>query len=1356
MAEARKNPWPRRIGIGLLAVLGLALLIVLGAWLWINSSGGRSFVEDTVEDLEIAGQRIQLDGLDGSVLGRFQVDRIELRDRDGVWLVAQGIDVNWNPRAILSKTAEVDALRVADLDVLRRPILVPSGDPNAEPRVTTFDIDGIALPDVFLAEAVATRDVQLRATASVYHAPGGGNAVVDATTEQGDAVTADLAWSPELVLSGEADIDGAPGGLLAGLLRLGPGQGVTADVTTADDTTTVSAEIDGQPFVQADILRRQASVSVTGTLQPQRLPVLERVAPLLGGETRVEATVPLDEGEALTLVLQSPLSTLRATGVREGNVLVMTDIAVEATDPLAPFMQTDQFSLGRIIANGRGRYDLDTGGGSFEGTVDGRNIRYQTYRVERLDGPASFTLLDNVLSFDTRLTGRATGRAALANGARLDTAGRLDLGAQSIALRRANIDLPGLRVQGAGRIGYGNGLDAAFDGTYRIDTSVFRDGPAAILAGRTDVAMTPNGPVARVEGRAEDITGLADAIVPLVDGGLAYTADLAFEEGEVLIPSFTASNERLRATGEARWAAGEIRADVTYTVDRYTFAALDAQGISGEAIITGPPSRIEYATRTRFGAAVAGGLAVTDGVAVADGTFIDGVTNADVRVTGTSDQGAVDTTFNVNLDETGWQLDGFEGTLGELRVSGPVSGFGGDIAALRADLEVDGRTPLIPAQRVSGRVRLSDARADVDLDIESLQAGPLQDTDVGIVAQGPRDAVAFTVTAEGRYAMRDFTRDVVLRAQGTADLEEPGLSVAAPFTGSIGRQEFAGRVDAARNADGWGGELAFDGLGGAAALALEPGADGRITFDLDALDVSEIMILLGRPVAGGTLSGEGAFRMLSDRIEGQGVITLDDLANPGSDTEPVTVRTTIALANERLDVRADVVDGSLSGNITLGGSVDTFPRAPFMQWPPVQPLDGRVDVNGDIGPLVELFLPPQTDVSGQLDADFTFVQPTDLSRVSGVITLRNGVFEQGAFGLRLRDITTDIRMAGLTVDVTTFSANGRDGGTLRGSGQMGLGEGTGTVDIRAEKLRVVDRREGYAELSGTISVSRTTELFKLGGDLLVTDAEFNIARLPKPGLPTLEVDFGEGDDAEEEEPRFASTATELDLRVRSNGRIELTGRGLDARANLDARITGPFDAPVISGTGGLDRGRFDFLGKRFTFRESELILETDVLQSRLNVEAVRETADLTAVVRITGTAERPEIELSSEPELPEDEVLSRILFGRSPTQLSAIEAARFAAALAQLSGGGGFDLLGSVENAIGLDTLDITQNETGQAQLTTGKYLSDDVYVEVRTAAEGSPGIAVEWEARRNISVEAETIPGESESISVQWRKDFD
>ena len=162
------------------------------------------------------------------------------------------------------------------------------------------------------------------------------------------------------------------------------------------------------------------------------------------------------------------------------------------------------------------------------------------------------------------------------------------------------------------------------------------------------------------------------------------------------------------------------------------------------------------------------------------------------------------------------------------------------------------------------------------------------------------------------------------------------------------------------------------------------------------------------------------------------------------------------------------------------------------------------------------------------------------------------------------------------------------------------------------------------------------------------------------------------------------------------------------------------------------------------------------MDARLDITAERETNELLSRVSITGTPQRPEIELNSVPELPQDEVLSRVLFGRSPSQLTGLEAARLAAALAQMGGGGGFDLLGGIEQLAGLDSLDVRQNNSGQFEVATGRYLSEDVYLEVTSDALGNAGVSVEWEPRENVSVTADTTPGEGENLTIEWTRDFD
>lgn len=1351
MSETVKSPWPKRIGFIFLAVIGLISLAIIGLRIWIGSNAGRAFVEATVEDLDIAGQRIEIDGLKGSVLGQFKMDRIELKGRDGVWLVARDVSVDWSPRALLSKTLDVNAIRVADLDILQRPIFVP-GESNGEKRVETFDINGIELPDVLIGEPIVGQAIQMSASGDLRHGPDGGDAVLSARSDQADIIDADLSWSPDLVLSGEADIDGAPGGLIAGLLRLDPGQRITADVTTQVSETQLVAQIDNTDFADLLIQRGQSQVSVSGTVQPDQLPVLARLSDILGGETQIEATLPLDQGAVATVSIRSPLVTLDASGAQQDDVIVLDSVALAARDPFRSF-NFDDVSIGMLTATGQATLGETY---SFEGQVEGQDIRYKDYAVDRLQGPATLSFSDARLAFDTALTGIAsTTQAARANGARVIAAGEVNLQTRNIAFSRADIALPGLGFQGRGSVGFGDVRSSEFSGRYDVDTKLFRDRPRAKLSGQATLRSTANGPVADVTGRARNITGLASAVEPLAADGLTYKATLRFNGGAVIVPRFTVTNERVQAKGNARWKDGQITADIDYDVKTYAFAAVTAADAQGRAALSGPPSEITFETTATVAALNAGALDMTAVEVDADGTYAGGVIALQGDLTGDSEQGRITTSGQVVLEDGEWAVSELQGSLGELIASGTLSGMGGDIAALRGDLVVSGTSPLVPADAIEAKILLSDAQVDIDATFTGLNAWRLEEGAVRLLAKGPREAVAFDVEAEGRTTVRDIERPLTLTANGLADLSVDAITAQSDFDLAIGTLTLAGEASARQTEQGWGGALDAAGLGGQINAALDPTEGQGLFFDLKSVSIAQVLRLLARPVSEGTISGEGRFAPTADGIEGVANLSLDDLRSPISTAVPISIVTQITLADEQLTATLRATEGGLDGQALIEGPIDTLPTEPFLVYPLVTPLQGRANLQGEIGPVVELFLPPRTDVAGTIDTEIAFTVPSTPTGLNGRIALTDGRFEQGVLGLNLKNITMIAELFGETFTVPTLSAEGVKGGTLSGSGRMGLGEGTGTVDIQAEKLRVVNRREGHAEVSGELTVSRTAELFRLAGELRVTDADLNIARLPKPGLPTLEVDFGDKPD-EAADRSFATAVTELDVNIISNGRIKVTGRGLNASMNLNARVRGAFDNPVVAGDMSIARGRFDFLSKRFEFRESSVILRDDVMKSILSLEAVRQTPDLTAVVAITGTLDRPEIKLTSEPNLPEDEVLSRILFGRSPTQLSAIEAARLAAALTQLSGGSGFDLFGSLENAVGLDTLEIGQNDTGQAQLTTGKYLSDNVYLEIRTAAEGTPGIAVEWQIRKNISLEAETLPDERQKLSVQWKRDFD
>lgn len=90
---------------------------------------------------------------------------------------------------------------------------------------------------------------------------------------------------------------------------------------------------------------------------------------------------------------------------------------------------------------------------------------------------------------------------------------------------------------------------------------------------------------------------------------------------------------------------------------------------------------------------------------------------------------------------------------------------------------------------------------------------------------------------------------------------------------------------------------------------------------------------------------------------------------------------------------------------------------------------------------------------------------------------------------------------------------------------------------------------------------------------------------------------------------------------------------------------------VPSGAFNLIRGRLDILGKRLTLSEAQLLLEGDFVPY-IRVVASTENDGITTSVVIQGRADEPDVSFTSTPELPEEEVISRLLFGRGLDTIS--------------------------------------------------------------------------------------------------------
>jgi translocation and assembly module TamB len=163
----------------------------------------------------------------------------------------------------------------------------------------------------------------------------------------------------------------------------------------------------------------------------------------------------------------------------------------------------------------------------------------------------------------------------------------------------------------------------------------------------------------------------------------------------------------------------------------------------------------------------------------------------------------------------------------------------------------------------------------------------------------------------------------------------------------------------------------------------------------------------------------------------------------------------------------------------------------------------------------------------------------------------------------------------------------------------------------------------------------------------------------------------------------------------------------------------------------------------------------------LDVVAEHARGDLTAEIRMHGLLSNPKFELRSIPEFPQDEIISRILFGKSTATITPLQAAQLGLAVASMDGSGsGKSITDRMSDSLGVDTVEFRESGTegagGAAELVAGKYFSEDLYVEFNQSLNTRGGsIRVQYEITPNFSVETETGSRMRPGIGLNWKMDY-
>ncbi len=228
----------------------------------------------------------------------------------------------------------------------------------------------------------------------------------------------------------------------------------------------------------------------------------------------------------------------------------------------------------------------------------------------------------------------------------------------------------------------------------------------------------------------------------------------------------------------------------------------------------------------------------------------------------------------------------------------------------------------------------------------------------------------------------------------------------------------------------------------------------------------------------------------------------------------------------------------------------------------------------------------------------------------------------------------------------------------------------------------------------------------------------------------------------------------IDLTISAPNQVFVRGRGLDAELGGSVKLGGTTENIIPSGGFDLLRGRLDILGKRFDLTQASLQLQGRFVPY-VQVSASTVNDGITSMISIEGDASDPKITFASTPPLPQEEVLSQLLFGHSLASISAFQAAQLASAVATLAGKGGEGIVGRLRKGFGLDNFDVTTDATGGTAVKAGKYLARNVYSEVTVGADGSSEIDLNLNISKSVTLKGKASSTNGPAIGIYYERDY-
>ncbi|WP_424360915.1 translocation/assembly module TamB domain-containing protein [Methylocystis parvus] len=1271
----------RRRSLSLAA--GFAALAALGVTagvVWLDSeTGGRWLARMASGAASSPDMKVAIGAIDGALSSAPSIRDLIISDRDGPWLKVDRIGAKWSRFALLGLTLDIDRIEIGEVDVLRRPA------PAVAPKQAEAKAGASAFPPKL---PVAVRLGELALAKLVLAEPVAGAAAtlsVSAGAELTGATARARLLAERLDAPGSirADAGYQPGDgkLHVKIAASEPGDGLIARLANLPGLAPVEASIDGDGTLDAfaaTIVAKAGEAGAEGAAKIARE----------GGARRLE----LDLTARLADALPRDLAPLFAETTRiEGNGRLADDGAAALERLKVAASGFELGATGRLSATGEGQ------------------------------GTLRLTAAD--LGRFSRLAGR-------------DLSGALDLSA----------DLTGAPREGA--------IVAALDG-----------------------AVTGLGSgVAAVDGLVGERLSLSGKVATRADGGFSF---------EKL--ALNGAHLSALIDGEAAKEKAAIEAKIDLPDLKYAGLPLTGRA-NVVAHVTGALDKPDATLAATLEDAAANGRPIPKLTVQGEAHDVLGDLTALATLDGTVDRKKARGRFSLAKAGAGWKLDELDLAVGSATAKGALALDEAGLASGRLSVAAPNldEVSALALQKLGGRLN-----ADIALDAE----GGGQNVSVDATGASVETSGASIARLGAKFTARDLYRRPALDGEVSLDnarvgketigkarlLAQPAGAGAAALDLALDARGFniAGRATltpgevtqldiASFSAQRAGKKIA---LAQPAVVTIQRGAmnlrglsvalgsgrldvDGLIGERFDLAVKARAVPLSVASIVDPSLGLDGAVEAEA-RITGTKTAPIGDWRVKASKVTAPQLRTnglpaieaaaSGRLSGARTSVDADLALGATSklkitGSAPLGdGSLDLAVRGAL----DAALANTMLAANG------------QT-VAGKANVDLRLTGPAANPVIGGSVVIADGAFNDPLNGVSLAKINGRLEGRGHDLTINGLTAQTKNGGEIAVAGRVTVAPDAGmpgALQIVANnaQLASTDIVNTVGDLNLAISgpLARNPKVAgKVNLDLMEVSVPDRLPANLKPLPGSTHID-AKGFAAQmlalerkqkEKAGRKSNFDAALDLALSAPNKIFVRGRGIDAEFGGDLKIGGTIQKPNVIGGFDLRRGKMQLLTQRIEITRGKLSF-TGGLAPQLDFLAETTAADITARIGVSGPAASPAFTFSSTPEMPQDEVLSRLLFAKASGSLTPFQAVQLAAALAQFSGAAtGVDAFEKMRKSLGVDSLDLDAGGANGPTIGASRYIMDGVSVGVRTGARPEQtSVNVGVDVTRGVRLQSET-----------------